>query len=37
MAYFAELQDFDMIITDSEISEEYRSIIGELGIKLVVV
>ncbi len=37
MAYFAELQDFDMIITDSEISEEYRSIIGELGIELVVV
>ncbi len=37
MAYFAELQDFDMIITDSEISDEYRSIIAELGIELIVV
>lgn len=37
MAYFAELQDFDMIITDSEISREYRSIIADLGIELLAV
>ncbi len=37
MAYFAELKEFDTIITDSEISGEHRAIIRDLGIKLVVV
>jgi len=37
IAYFAELKDFDIVITDSEIPEEYRKIINNLGIKLIVV
>ena len=34
-AYFAELNDFDMIITDPGIPKEYRDIIEALGIQLV--
>jgi DeoR family deoxyribose operon repressor len=37
IAYFADLKDFDMVITDSEISGEYRAIIQDLGIELVTV
>ncbi len=37
IAYFADLKDFDIIITDSEISGEYREIIHDLGIELVTV
>lgn len=37
MAYFADLQDFDMVITDSEISEEYIKIIRNLGLDLYIV
>jgi len=32
--HFAELAAFDEVVTDSGISEEYVSIIGELGLKL---
>jgi len=37
IAYFAEALDFDMIITDSEIPDEYRESIENLGIELVIV
>lgn len=37
IAYFADMKDFDMIITDNELSEEYQRIIREAGIKLVLV
>ena len=33
-AYFADLNDFDIIITDTGISAEYTDIITDLGIKL---
>ena len=33
-AYFANLSDFNTIITDTEITPEWEEIIGELGIKL---
>lgn len=36
-AYFANLNEFDIVITDSEISEEYRDIIDNLGLELYVV
>ena len=36
-AYFADMKDFDMIITDSELSEKYRQIIREAGIELLLV
>ncbi len=36
-AYFADLKDFDTIITDSGIPEEYRKIIDNLGIDLIIV
>jgi DeoR family deoxyribose operon repressor len=37
IAYFADLQGFDMVITDSEISEEYIEIIRNLGLDLYIV
>lgn len=37
IAYFADMKDFDMIITDSEISEHYMDIIRNQGIELVIV
>jgi hypothetical protein len=37
IAYFADLQEFDMVITDSEISEEYIEIIRNLGLDLYIV
>ncbi len=36
-AYFADTGDFDMIITDSEIPEEYQESISSLGIELIIV
>ncbi len=35
-AYFADLKDFDIIITDSEIPEEYVEPIKALGIELII-
>ncbi|WP_294395448.1 DeoR/GlpR family DNA-binding transcription regulator [uncultured Clostridium sp.] len=35
-SYFAELTDFDTIITDSGISEEWKNTINDLGIKLLI-
>jgi DeoR family deoxyribose operon repressor len=37
VAYFADLQEFDMVITDSEISEEYIKFIRNLGLDLYIV
>ena len=37
IAHFADLQEFDIVITDSDISEEYVQIIRKLGIELHVV
>lgn len=37
VAYFADLKDFDTVITDSEISDYYKSAIENLGIELIVV
>lgn len=37
IAYFADLNEFDMVITDSEITDEYREAIKGLGIGLVIV
>ena len=37
ISYFAELDEFDVIITDSGISDEYRDIIVSLGIDLIIV
>jgi len=37
VSYFAELKEFDVIITDNEISDYYRSVIKNLGIELIVV
>jgi DeoR family deoxyribose operon repressor len=37
IAYFADLKEFDMVITDAEITEEYRGIIEDLGAALQVV
>lgn len=37
IAYFADLREFDMVITDDEINDEYRHVILDLGIELVVV
>jgi DeoR family deoxyribose operon repressor len=34
IAYFAELQEFNMVITDSEIPEEYIKIIRNIGLDL---
>jgi DeoR family deoxyribose operon repressor len=36
-AHFAEPSDFDIIITDNELSEMYREIIREAGIELILV
>lgn len=36
-AYYAELDDFNKIITDEGITEEYRNIIENLGIELIIV
>ncbi len=33
-AYYARLQDFDVVITDEEIPKEYVEIIEDLGIDL---
>jgi DeoR family deoxyribose operon repressor len=35
--YFAELSDFDEIVTDSQIPQEYMDIIKDLGITLRIV
>ena len=35
-AFFAELSDFDEIVTDSGIPDEYRKIVADLGISLIV-
>ncbi len=35
--YFAELADFQTVITDSGLSDEYAAFIGERGIELIVV
>jgi DeoR family deoxyribose operon repressor len=37
IGYFADINDFDIIITDSELSDEYRSIINASSAELVVV
>ena len=37
VSYFADLKDFDAVITDNEIPDYYRSVIESLGIELVVV
>jgi DeoR family deoxyribose operon repressor len=37
VAYFADLKDFDIVITDNEIPDYYRSVIENLGIELIVV
>jgi DeoR family deoxyribose operon repressor len=37
VAYFADLDDFDMVISDSRLSEEYRETIEDLGIALLTV
>lgn len=37
IAYFADIHDFDIIITDSEISEKYKDIIRNRGIELIIV
>ena len=36
-AHFAEMKDFDIVITDSGLSETYREIIREAGIELILV
>jgi DeoR family deoxyribose operon repressor len=36
-SYFAELNNFDTIITDRELPENYKNIINELGIELITV
>jgi DeoR family deoxyribose operon repressor len=36
-SYYADLADFDTIITDSGVPEEYRELVGNLGIELIVV
>ena len=36
-AHFAEMMDFDIVITDSGLSETYRKIINEAGIELILV
>jgi DeoR family deoxyribose operon repressor len=37
VAYFAQLREFNIIITDSEIPEGYRNLITGMGIELIVV
>jgi len=37
IAYFADLQELDMVITDAEVSEEYIEIIRNLGLELYIV
>jgi len=37
IAYFSDLNEFDMVITDNEITEEYQSVIKSLGIELIIV
>jgi DeoR family deoxyribose operon repressor len=37
IGYFANINDFDIIITDSEISDEYRNIIKNNGVDLITV
>ena len=36
-AHFAEMKDFDIVITDSDLGETYREIIREAGIELILV
>jgi DeoR family deoxyribose operon repressor len=33
--YFADLSDFDIIVTDDELAQEYRTIIADLGMELI--
>jgi len=37
IGYFADIDDFDIIITDSDIPDEYRAVISNHGIELIVV
>ena len=37
VSYFADLHDFDVIITDAEITDYYKSTIKNLGIDLIIV
>ncbi|MFW6137600.1 MAG: DeoR/GlpR family DNA-binding transcription regulator [Spirochaetota bacterium] len=37
IAYFADIKDFDIIITDNELSDEYRELIQNAGIELYLV
>ncbi|MBU4047570.1 DeoR/GlpR family DNA-binding transcription regulator, partial [bacterium] len=37
ISHFADLTDFDIVITDSGISKEYEEIIKNIGIKLYIV
>jgi DeoR family deoxyribose operon repressor len=36
-AHFAEIEEFDIVITDSALGEKYRRIVGEAGIELILV
>jgi DeoR family deoxyribose operon repressor len=37
VAYFADMNEFDIIITDMELSDKYREIITDAGIELILV
>lgn len=37
IAYFADLKEFDMVITDDQITNEYKNVIRDLGIELIIV
>ena len=37
IAYFGELSDFDMIITDNGLTDEYREAVGKTGLTLITV
>ena len=37
IAYFADLSDFDLIITDSNLDPYYQDIIRDLGLQLILV
>lgn len=37
IGYFADINEFDIIITDTEITDEYRDVITSLGIELITV
>jgi len=35
-SYFADMKDFDIIITDNKLDDEYKKIIDNLGIRLII-